>query len=123
MHPHDSGGMMHHLEGFDGLHLGESVGLMELFGNHDSGDGGNIGGLCTQLGLMAKSTLFVRCVRSPPPPSPHKHNARAPTTTGTRLPPISACVLNVAPRLDLAPAASRWRCPGSTLWSRGSSSG
>jgi hypothetical protein len=62
--------MAHHLEGFDGLHLGESVGLMELFGNHDSGDGGNIGGLCTQLGLMAKSTLFVRCVRSPPPPPP-----------------------------------------------------
>jgi hypothetical protein len=74
----DSGGMAHHLEGFDGLHLGESVGLMELFGNHDSGEGGNIGGLCAQLGLMAKSTLFVRCVRSPPPPAPHTHKHNAP---------------------------------------------
>eukprot|EP01050_Picozoa_sp_SAG11_P013621 SAG11_NODE_1604_length_4596_cov_22.286636_3_plen_782_part_00 len=57
---YDKHSVAHHMDGFDGMHLGESIGIMEIFG-HDHGGGGSLtdSHVCHQLELMMKSKLFV----------------------------------------------------------------
>jgi hypothetical protein len=57
---HDAHSAVHHFDGIDGLHLGESIGLLEIFGHgHDDSSSLTDSGVCKQLEMMARSTLFV----------------------------------------------------------------
>eukprot|EP01051_Picozoa_sp_SAG22_P015246 SAG22_NODE_1966_length_3238_cov_1.530424_1_plen_213_part_10 len=56
----DADSAVHHMDGIDGLHLGESIGVLELFG-HDQTDGESLSDshVCKQLENVMTSGLFV----------------------------------------------------------------
>lgn len=59
----DADSAVHHLDAIDGLHLGESLGMMELFHhedhNHEASGSLTDSSVWKQLELMMKSSLFV----------------------------------------------------------------
>lgn len=52
---------VHHMDAIDGQHLGESIGLMEIFHQDHSSSTESLtdSSVCIQLEMMMKSTLFV----------------------------------------------------------------